>query len=98
MRTLRLEPVLVDVQGLRTLYVVPVIPDDAPEHIREGLARRRLAAISGTCPCGAQRPKLSRQQLRQARRGGEPSGLVIHHDDQCPATDDVIAAWLKSAA
>lgn len=37
----------------RMLLVVPVIPEDAPYRVREGIARRRLTAITGTCPCGA---------------------------------------------
>lgn len=36
-----------DVEGIRTAFVVPTIPDDAPPAIRETLARRRLATVSG---------------------------------------------------
>lgn len=37
----------------RTLFVLPVIPEDAPAAIREGIARRRITATTGECPCGA---------------------------------------------
>jgi hypothetical protein len=39
--------------GLRVAFVLPVVPEDAPYRVREGLARRRITALSGTCPCGA---------------------------------------------
>jgi hypothetical protein len=39
--------------GRPALAVLPVIPDGAPFRVREGIARRRVAAVTGSCPCGA---------------------------------------------
>lgn len=37
-----------------TLYVLPGIPDDAPEELKNGIALRNLCATQGRCPsCGA---------------------------------------------
>jgi len=41
------------VLGQGVAYVLLVIPDAAPFAIREGIARRRIAATTGQCPCGA---------------------------------------------
>lgn len=35
------------------LAVVPVIPDDAPAGVREGIVRRRLVATTGHCHAAA---------------------------------------------
>ena len=76
-----------DVQGLRTLFVVPRIPEDAPTSVHEGIARRWLATITGRCPCGAERPKLNREQRRKvARRKARYLGIAdIAHENDCPA-------------
>jgi len=98
MNTIRLEPVIGDMQGIRTLFLVPTIPDDAPGPVREGLARRRLATISGLCPCGARRPKLSRQQLRWIRRkGADIHHLAVLHEPDCMASDDNLATLIQAA-
>jgi hypothetical protein len=39
--------------GRRITFVLPVVPEDAPYRVREGIARRRLTALTGACPCGA---------------------------------------------
>ncbi len=39
--------------GQRLLAVLPVIPDDAPYAVHEGIARRRVTVLTGRCPCGA---------------------------------------------
>jgi hypothetical protein len=81
-----------DVQGLRTLFVVPRIPDDAPERVREGIARRRLATVTGRCPCGAERPRLNREQRRKvARRKARYLGIAeIAHENDCPAISNEV--------
>lgn len=89
--------------GNRILYVVPVVPDDAPDTIREGLARRRVATIHGTCPCGESTITLSRQQRRaRQRRAVKRQANVIYgafeHTTDCPAADHrlvpLLRAWL----
>ncbi|HIE61030.1 MAG TPA: hypothetical protein EYQ02_05015 [Microbacterium sp.] len=85
--------------------VVQVIPDDAPPLIREGLARRRVQAIEGECPCGG--PLVWRDEHPDATfwRDAAPAegrGLLtdrvcaVHFRD-CPAGDAVfvpaMVAW-----
>ena len=54
-RTIRDEVVIAEHRrtGQRVVFVLPVIPEDAPYRVREGIARRRITALTGTCPCGA---------------------------------------------
>jgi hypothetical protein len=63
------------------LYVGPELSeDDAPE-VLEGIARRRLVAMTGRCPCGATMPAVDDL---------EPGTLTIvrvEHEDGCPAID-----------
>lgn len=95
-RTLRDEMMIGDVGGLRTLFVVPIIPDDAPDHIREGIARRRLVTLTGICPCGARRPKLSRQQRRAIERGRFHGSLNFVHENDCSASDETLIPALRA--
>lgn len=37
-----------DVEGIRTAFIVPAIPDGAPPRVREALARRRLLDTGGS--------------------------------------------------
>ncbi len=99
-----MELVIGDYDGIRAAFFLPVIPEDAPDLVKEGVARRRKAALDGECPCGARRPALSRQRRRCIERGrfhGTISGMVseIHHEPECPAADDVLVPlarrWLK---
>jgi len=63
----------------RTLFVLPVIPEDAPYVIREGIARRRVAATTGECPCGA-------VVDYGDRRPGEVGVGEVRHERSCPAS------------
>lgn len=66
------------VVGQRVLYVLPTIPEDAPFAVREGIARRRIAATTGECPCGA-----------VTDYGDRTPGVVgvgeVRHERRCPA-------------
>ena len=79
-RQLRDEVFVADnpVLGQRVAYVLPVIPDHAPYVIREGIARRRIAATTGRCPCGA-------VVNYGERRPGEVGIGEVLHDNRCPA-------------
>ena len=57
--------------GDTVAFVLPRIPDDAPEEIREGIARRRITAVEGTCPCGAGLTLPNHAARRKAARAGE---------------------------
>ena len=56
--------------GQRTAIALPVIPEDAPNDVQEGVARQRVAATTGRCPCGAV------VDWNAAR---------VRHEDDCPA-------------
>lgn len=100
-RRLRDDVVLGEVDGVPTMFVVTAIPDDAPAAVREGIARRRLATLNGVCPCGAVRPRLTRQQRRAIQRGRFHGHAAIEHEDGCPAIDatlvPLVRAWLRGA-
>ncbi len=65
----------------QTLFVLPAIPEDAPHAIREGVARRRIVAVTGECPCGATADY-------GHRRPGEVGIAEVWHQRSCPADTD----------
>ncbi|MFC8248375.1 hypothetical protein [Streptomyces chartreusis] len=74
------------IAGQRVLVIQPVIPDAAPEELKNGLAIRRTANTTGICPgCGARMAMPNRAERRVARRAGKIIAVVIAHDDDCPA-------------
>lgn len=82
--------------GENVVYVLPQIPDGAPKRIREGISRRRLTAITGVCPCGAQMIIPTRdQRVRMALRG-QTINLSVAHEDTCPAVDQTLADEIRS--
>jgi hypothetical protein len=64
--------------GGRALAVLPTIPEDAPYRVREGIARRRITATTGRCPCGAT------VDYNAARAGGY-AVAEVRHSSLCPA-------------
>lgn len=83
------------IDGQLALVVLPVIRESDPVEVREGIARRRLAAVTGTCPCGAVRRMPNRAQRRADRQAGRVSRAVVEHADQCPAADDTLRRLLS---
>jgi hypothetical protein len=85
--------------GETVAFVLPRIPDDAPEEIREGVARRRIVAINGRCPCGAELVLPNRAARRKAARAGSFVRMRIEHEDDCPAIDtaldEAIRRWKR---
>jgi len=87
--------------------VVQAVPDDAPPLVREGLARRRIQAVEGVCPCDGRllwRDECADPEARErifgpaSREGGVDSSRVLAvHRDECPAHDrnlvPALAAW-----
>lgn len=72
----------------RTIAVLAAdIPDHAPHHIREGLARRRIVATTGNCPCGAT------LTLPNPLPAGTVTIVPIAHEDDCPAADPQLDQW-----
>ncbi len=82
--------------GTRALILESVIPDAAPQQVREGLARRAIVNRGGTCPCGARMVLPSRAERRHARKTGRPMHAVVEHEDCCPATDDAMIAAIRA--
>ncbi len=87
---LRTETVSTVLFGLGFNVVVPIIPDQAPQHVREGLARQRLLLLTGQCPCGVRLTGPNRAQRRQMARD-EHRGIGVwevtpSHFAGCPAT------------
>jgi hypothetical protein len=80
--------------GLSAVAVVPNLTEGHPPELLEGIARRRLVATGQPCPCGAQPPRLNRQQRRavegRARKGlpAQVIHIVIEHEADCPAGDE----------
>jgi hypothetical protein len=68
--------------------VLPTIPEDAPYRVREGIARRRIAAVTGTCPCGA-------PMDYQAAAVAGFHVAEAHHDRLCPADTDRLAKAIR---
>lgn len=75
------------IDGQKAVLVLPVIRETDPPEVREGIARRRIAATTGQCPCGATYRLPNRAQRRADQRAGRPSHITVVHDERCPATD-----------
>jgi hypothetical protein len=69
--------------------ILPVIPDDAPDPVREGLARRRIAIVEGRCPCGV------RIDFSTVTPGDVVQSMPLPHRDHCPARDRHVRRALK---
>jgi hypothetical protein len=83
-----------DDSGEVVAYLLPELPEDAPHDVLEGLARRRLTALDGRCPCGAVVEMPGRAARRRAARRGVPVRVVVEHENDCPAVDRVLGAAL----
>ena len=82
--------------GRRALVIDTVIPDDAPELVREGLARRAIVNSGGTCPCGAGWPIPNRAQRRHLKTPGSVVGFEIAHESDCPAITDALVVAVRA--
>ena len=71
------------------LAVLPAIPENAPYGIREGIARRRIAAVTGRCPCGAQV-----DYNAEVLRGGART-VEVEHERLCPAVTAHLAKAIR---
>ncbi len=77
---------------IKTAYVLPVIPDNAPYMVREGIARRRLVATTGVCPCGAVMDVGTPVP-------GEVASIAVEHERGCPAItaklEKAVRRWMR---
>lgn len=74
---------------MNALVIVPDIPDEAPDAVREGIARRRIVATGGTCPCGAVL-RLPNRAQRRATDG--VFDVTVRHENDCPAVTGTLLA------
>ncbi|WP_432510649.1 hypothetical protein [Kineococcus sp. SYSU DK001] len=79
----------------RVAYVLPDVPHDAPAAVREGIARRRITATGGQCPCGARMRRPSRAERRQAQRTGGQLVVDVRHESDCPAVTATLTAAVR---
>lgn len=70
---------LAEVDGRTVLIAVPVISEDDPPRVREGIARRRLVTLTGECPCGG--------TLMLVATTGRIAHTAVEHESDCPAID-----------
>ncbi len=82
--------------GRRALVIDTVIPDDAPQQIREGLARRAVVNGGGTCPCGAGWPRPNRAQRRKLKEPGALLRVDVEHEADCPAGTELLLAAVRA--
>ena len=76
------------VLGARVALVLPIIPEAAPYKIREGIARRRIAATTGVCPCGA---TIDYSELQP----GRASAVEVRHEHGCPAVTKTLVKAIR---
>jgi hypothetical protein len=76
--------------GRLGLYIGDEIRESDPPAVREGLARRRLLATEGRCPCGAEVPFDP-----AIIAPGIVSAAVVHEAD-CPAAEANLSAALRT--
>jgi len=82
--------------GRRALVLDTVIPDDAPQVVREGLARRAVVNEGGDCPCGASWPRPNREQRRKLKEPGALLRVDVEHEADCPAGTAVLLAAVRA--
>ena len=67
----------------RTLFVLPSIPDDAPEELKDAIAIRNACTTEGRCPvCGA---------IGEVAPDPKYAGIyhiTFRHEDFCPVLRD----------
>lgn len=89
---------VIDVGGEKFAFVLPIVREDLPAAVREGLARRRITVLEGTCPCGATFRPPNRAERRRAARTGQLLRASVAHENGCPATDEAIITALRRPA
>jgi hypothetical protein len=62
------------------LVLTTPIADDAPRSVKEAALRRRLVALTGKCPCGAE---LAIPEVVP----GSVTVVAVEHEEGCPAAE-----------
>jgi len=82
--------------GRRAMVLDNDIPDDAPQAVREGLARRAVVNEGGACPCGAGWPRPNREQRRKLKEPGALLRVDVEHAEDCPAGTELLLAAVRA--
>lgn len=73
--------------GVRTLLVLPSLPDGASHALKDAIATRNAASLSGRCRCGAEAILAGPDAIGMMH-------LVFMHEDDCPAGDEnILGIW-----
>jgi hypothetical protein len=73
----------------RTLYIGPEIGDDLSPAVKDLLATRRVAVLSGRCPSCDATGEVVPDALTGKVRPGTVTHILFVHNDWCPAVDDL---------
>jgi hypothetical protein len=82
----------------RVALVLPMVPEDAPARIREGIERRRLTAITGRCPCGATLDCSGAAPgpiVDPQSHHGSATTSNVEHEAGCPAITETLAKAIR---
>jgi len=70
----------------RALIVLGEVPDDAPAELKDALARRSQASVTGVCACGA-----TVEIVEAPGTDGLARGVMVH-EPGCCASDEALDA------
>lgn len=73
----------------RVAFVIPTISEEMPTALKDALAVRRSAMLTGTCACGA-------RLLIVGDPHGHPAAVRMDHEPQCTAHDRHVRDLIKS--
>jgi len=88
-RRIRDEVLVAEHPGRIVAAHVQEIPEDAPPAVQEGVARQRVTATTGQCPCGA-------VVDYGERLPGEVGVAEVWHKQGCPAAPDRLARAIRT--
>jgi hypothetical protein len=78
--------------GLVVGWLLADVPADAPDDVREGIARRQHAALHGRCTCGADQLFGDKRSRRHTLECCQPLGApCCFHRPGCPGGDRALA-------
>jgi hypothetical protein len=85
---------------MRTLAIVPSADRCTDKRVREAIAIRNDATLTGHCPaCGAEAQLPNRAQRRAAKRSGRVLHARMVHDADCLAHNESIRRlWIGGTA
>lgn len=80
---------VVEINGEKVLFVSPAIPDGASPALKNALATRRIANVTGQCPdCNVTAVLPNRARRRAAARTGIALHVAFEHEAWCACLID----------